>query len=106
MIYNTQGEAIDIYNSIPTEIFNNPLIKQFQFIQTGEKEYLMKISTENDKVKTEERKFIDKLKDVLGNDASVKIDWINELPVLSSGKRKIVINEWKKGMKQCSSPIQ
>lgn len=98
MIYNTQGEIIDIYNSIPTEIFNNPLIKQFQFIQTDEKEYLMNISTENDNVKTEEQKFMDKLKDVLGRDASVKINWVNELPVLNSGKRKIVINEWKKGM--------
>lgn len=97
MIYNTQGEIIDIYNSIPTEIFNNPLIKQFQFIQIDEKEYLMNISTENDNVKTEEQKFMDKLKDVLGRDASVKINWVNELPVLSSGKRKIVINEWKKG---------
>lgn len=106
MIYNTQGEIIDIYNSIPTEIYNNPLVKQYQFIQTDEKEYLMNISTENDNVKTEEQKFIDKLKDVLGDDASVKINWVNELPVLSSGKRKIVINEWKKGMKQCSSPIQ
>ena len=81
----------------PTEIFNNPLIKQFQFIQIDEKEYLMNISTENDNVKTEEQKFMDKLKDVLGRDASVKINWVNELPVLSSGKRKIVINEWKKG---------
>lgn len=93
MIYNTQGEIIDIYNSIPTEIYNNPLVKQYQFIQTDEKEYLMNISTENDNVKTEEQKFIDKLKDVLGDDASVKINWVNELPVLSSGKRKIVINE-------------
>ncbi len=96
MIYNTNGNFIDIYNSIPIVIFNNPLIKQFQFIQKDKKEYLMNISIKTETVKNEELNFINELKTVLGNDAIVKINWEDELPVLNSGKRKIVINEWKK----------
>lgn len=96
MIYSTNGNFIDIYNSIPVLIFNNPLIKQFQFIQKDKKEYLMNISIKTETVKNEELNFINELKTVLGNDAIIKINWVDELPVLNSGKRKIVINEWKK----------
>lgn len=56
----------------------------------------MNISIKTETVKNEELNFINELKTVLGNDAIVKINWEDELPVLNSGKRKIVINEWKK----------
>ena len=48
------------------------------------------------KVKEDEKLFIYKLKELLGSDANISIEWSNELPILSSGKRKIVVNEWKK----------
>lgn len=95
-IYCTDGRALDFYNSNPVEIQKNTLIKQFQFIQKGPKEYLLRISLKNEKVKEDEKLFIYKLKELLGSDANISIEWSNELPILSSGKRKIVVNEWKK----------
>lgn len=36
-IYRTDGCPIDFYNSMPVDIFLNPQIHQFQFIQQAEK---------------------------------------------------------------------
>lgn len=40
---------------------------------------------------------ISELLKVLGSDAIINIEQVNEIPVLSSRKRKPVINEWKHG---------
>ena len=37
------------------------------------------------------------LKAILGIDAVIKIEQVYEIPILASGKRKSVINEWKSG---------
>ena len=36
------------------------------------------------------------IKSVLGNDAVVRVEYVDDIPVLASGKRKPVICEWKK----------
>ncbi len=38
---------------------------------------------------------IDTLKETLGVDAEIEIDHVKEIPVLSSGKRKPVVNQFK-----------
>lgn len=71
-------------------------IKQWQFIQKGEKEYLLKVILEagyeqdylGDALKT--------LQESLGKDAEIKIEKVEGIPTLQSGKRKPVVNEWKK----------
>lgn len=37
---------------------------------------------------------ITELKSVLGQDANILIEQVNDIPVLASGKRKPVVNEW------------
>ena len=98
-IYRTDGCPIDFYNSMPVDIFLNPQIHQFQFIQQAEKEYLMRISFKHSEVKKKELSYIEELKDILGTDARIHIEWSKELPILNSGKRKIIINEWKQERK-------
>ena len=39
---------------------------------------------------------VDSLIRLLGDGAQIQIEMIEEIPVLASGKRKMVINEWKK----------
>lgn len=102
-IYRTDGDPIDFYNSIPVDIFLNPQINQFQFIQQAEKKYLMRISFKHDEVKKKEVSYIEELKKILGADARIRIEWSKELPILNSGKRKIIINEWKQKMNKFSS---
>ncbi|OKZ19030.1 MAG: hypothetical protein BHV77_12590 [Bacteroides sp. 43_108] len=93
LIFKTNGEPLDLWNSIPSEIYNNSNIRQWQFIQNGEKSYLFRLCLYEEK--PEFIKFTKiELKKILGDDAIIEVECVNEIPVLSSGKRKVVINNW------------
>jgi len=89
MLYNTKGEIV---SSFPIQyLFEEyPGIIQYQIIQEGRVEYKMKINVENKFIS--ESKLITELKTYLGKDAVIKVEYVTEIPLLSSGKRKIVIN--------------
>lgn len=93
LIFKTNGEPIDLWNSIPSEIYNNPNIRQWQFIQNGEKGYLLRLSLYEERLE-----FINllkiELKKILGENAIIEVECVDEIPVLCSGKRKVVINNW------------
>mgnify|MGYP000618149560 FL=1 len=36
------------------------------------------------------------IRKIVGQDADVQIEYVEDIPVLASGKRKMVICEWKK----------
>ena len=67
---------------------------QFQFIQEGAKQYLLKLN--GAKGHYDDAIFVNLVKDVLGEDAEVVIEHVNEIPVLESGKRKIEVNNYVK----------
>lgn len=96
MIYDTSGKRVDLFNSISPEIYNNIRIKQWQFIQETEKAYELRLATEDKDVLANPKHFELLMKELLGADANVKITFLKEIPVLSSGKRKIVICKYKK----------
>lgn len=73
--------------------FNN--IRQWQFIQKEAKEYHLKLIVGVNWDKKDEESVTTLLKEALGNDAIMRIHYVDDIPVLSSGKRKPVINEWK-----------
>lgn len=106
MIYCTNGEYLDFFNSLPAEIYNNLYIKQYQFIQKGEKTYILRLSINDEKVKENESFFISSLKKMLGGDAEISIEWLEEIPILNSGKRKIIVNEWKKNYEKYFTNIR
>lgn len=96
MIFRTDGSPIDFHNSIPACIFNNSFVKQWQFIQKDKKVYELRLCINNDCVRDEEKHYVKLIKEILGDDAIINVYYPNEIPVLSSGKRKIVIQEYKK----------
>lgn len=69
-------------------------IAQWQFVQTGKKNYLLKIVMGNP-IEGYLNSAIDTLKETLGVDAEIEIEHVKEIPVLSSGKRKPVVNQFK-----------
>ncbi len=89
LIYKTNGEVVDMYNSMPTEIFNNPNISQWQFIQETKTKYILNINAKN-KGKILVNKIKDDLHFLLGEDSLVYIKFGEEMPILSSGKRKVI----------------
>ena len=73
-------------------------ILQWQFVQKDESQYVLKVVMKTS-VNVEEylRPAVGELKKVLGNSAILRIEKVDGIPVLASGKRKPVVNEWKNG---------
>jgi len=94
LIVTTNGESVDFFNKMSSEIFLNEDILQYQFIQKGAKTYVLKLIVKDESIKNSEARFISLVKDVVGEDANVSIEYADEIPIMNSGKRKIVINEW------------
>jgi phenylacetate-CoA ligase len=101
VIKNFDGRCLDIVfdcygNRLSPHIISNNLwsfteILQYQFIQINKKHYLLKIKIGN------EFKRKDKLKDLLlellGAEAKIDIEIVEEIPLLKSGKRKYIVNK-------------
>lgn len=86
-IYTTDGR---IMTTVVYELEYFPEFKQFQLIQENKNTYLVKINLEG--VFKQEEKMITILKSFLGEDAVIKIEYVEEIPELSSGKRKLTLN--------------
>ncbi|MBN4085117.1 phenylacetate--CoA ligase family protein [Flavobacteriaceae bacterium AH-315-B10] len=94
LIYDSQGNIVSSF-IVYTKFYKYyKLLKQYQFIQEGEKKYTIKLNI-FDKFLFE-KELIDDIKKDFGNDAIVKIVYVNEIPTLSSGKRKKVVNNYKR----------
>lgn len=73
-------------------------IIQWQFIQKGKTEYTLKMIIKKENLPNNYfNPIVEELKTILGKPAHIKIEQVNEIPILASGKRKPVINEWKNG---------
>lgn len=93
LTYDTSGRAISpmTYGRIMKHYGDN--VAQWQFIQEGGGEYRLKIVVRNDDLPQEE--VVGLLREKLGDNADIKIEFVDEIPVLASGKRKPVVNNWK-----------
>ncbi len=89
-ITNTKGQILSPH-SITNTMWKFSDVLQFQFIQLNKKEYKIKINIDSDKYKKEEILILD-LKEYLGQDASIEVEIVHEIPLLSSGKRKKIVN--------------
>lgn len=92
LILKTDGERVDMFNSMPQSIFNNPSIRQWQFIQTDKSCYKLILASASSAF--DESVIRAELRAILGNDATILIEFTNDIPVLSLGKRKSIINEY------------
>lgn len=92
LTYTTNG--IPIYPLAYGRILKNyNSILQWQFIQKSEKGYSLNLVLKNeDKDQIEDMKR--QIQEILGNDAIIDINLVKEIPVMRSGKRKPVKNEW------------
>lgn len=89
VLYNTKGEMINPFK-FHGLICQYPEVGQIQFIQKGKRRYLIKLNNKNNFVR--EQEFINSVYNCVGKDAIVQIQYVNEIPLLKSGKRKVTIN--------------
>lgn len=94
LIYDTNGNIISSF-VVYTKFYDYyTLLKQYQFIQEGEKEYVVKLNPHDNF--PFENKLIKSIKQDFGDDANVQIVYTDEIPTLPSGKRKKVVNNYLK----------
>lgn len=89
-IYDTNGAMQSSYIVFHLQSYLD--IKQFQFIQNGKKSYVLKLNVE--KSFNSELELVELFKSYLGEDAEIKIEYVNEVPQLSSGKRRLTVNNY------------
>ncbi|MGY3795684.1 CoF synthetase [Aquimarina sp. 433] len=89
LIYNTRGEIIPSHVSYKLCKYGD--YKQFQLIQYGKKDYTIKLNTDK---KIDEFTLLEEFKGYFGDDANIDIQYVDEIPLLSSGKRKEVTNTY------------
>jgi len=89
LIYDTKGNLVPEHLS--AKLCNYGQFKQFQLVQKKRKEYLINLNTSK---KVDEEKMITEYKGYFGDDAKIDIKYVDEIPLLRSGKRQEVVNEY------------
>lgn len=94
-IYDTSGNLLSPYTIVNTMWNYADEIKQFQFIQNNANKYYMKVNC-NSEIPAYREMIISDLKQYLGMDAQIEIESVHGIPLLESGKRKKVVNNYRK----------
>ncbi|WP_458626339.1 phenylacetate--CoA ligase family protein [Winogradskyella sp. PC D3.3] len=88
-LYNTKGELISSHLSL--RLMDYGQFKQFQLIQKSRTEYHINLNTNK---AIDEVELISDYKAYFGDDAIIKVNYVDEIPLLASGKRREVVNEF------------
>lgn len=91
-IYDVNGNVLSPHVITNTMWFFANEVNQFQFIQHDLNNYEIKINLKKSDTVFLAEKLNKHLKTYLGDDANIKQTFVDEIPVLSSGKRKKVVN--------------
>ncbi len=91
MIYDSHGGRVSPHK-ISVSFWEFSELKQYQFIQEGRQEYKVKINV--DAPFSKDKELINKLKLLLGEEANITLEEVKEIPVLASGKRKYIMNNY------------
>jgi phenylacetate-CoA ligase len=90
VLYDTRGNIISSY-IMYKNMWKYTEIKQYQLIQKDSTRYILKVNAEEGFDKHEQ--LITEFKKYLGDDADFKIERVDEIPLLNSGKRRKLVNE-------------
>ncbi len=89
ILFNTKGAMISPFKFMSI-LPQYSEIEQIQFIQTKKTEYVIKINIKD--AFLQEMELVALFKSVVGKGAEVKVEYVDEIPLLSSKKRKITRN--------------
>lgn len=92
VIFDTKGIPVSPH-VITNTLWSFKEISQFQFIQKTATEYVFRLNMNGADFKREDE-LTKAIKKYLGDSASILFEYVAEIPVLNSGKRRFVINEY------------
>lgn len=91
-IYDSKGNKLTSH-TWSVHMWKFDKLKQYQFIQNDAKKYVLKVNGAEGIYTKEE--FDDTLRNILGADAEIDIQFVNTIPVLASGKFKKTVCNYK-----------
>jgi len=94
LVYDSWGRPLSPHQiSVTLRIF--PEIRQFQFVQEDERNYLLKLQLGGSFKREAELKA--RLLEILGDGADLRVTYVESIPLLGSGKRNYIVNKLAKG---------
>ena len=91
LLFATDGSLVSSY-IVYKNMWQYTEITQYQLVQYGPGQYTFKVNMEGGFLRKE--KLIREFKEYLGEDADFKVEFVDEIPLLSSGKRKKIVNTY------------
>ena len=96
-IYDTEGNTLTPY-IITNNLWDVEGVRQYQFIQNTETVYTLRLNGDREKMDMED--ILGRIRPYFGENADIRIEFVDEIPVLNSGKRKYIQNLCEKYAKQ------
>ena len=93
MIYDCDGKALTPY-IITNNMWDTKGVKQFRFIQEDVDKYTLWLNGDRDQMNVED--ILGRIRPYLGERAKLQVEYVDEIPVLNSGKRKYIENRCEK----------
>lgn len=91
LLYASDGSLVSSY-IVYKNMWQYTEIAQYQLVQYGPKDYLFRINMAGPFQR--ESKLTAEFKQFLGADANFKVEYVDEIPLLASGKRKKIANTY------------
>ena len=92
MIFDDEGNPLSPH-TVTNYMWDYTEIKQFQVIQNCKNEYVIKLNVDGNFER--EEALIATYKQLFGKSANIQVEYVDEIPVLNSGKRRYIINNYK-----------
>lgn len=89
MVFNTKGDLVSSF-TITNSMWKYAELKQYQFIQTDKNKYLFKLNCTLPFLR--EKELTEEFEKYFGPGAEISVEYVHEIPLLDSGKRKKVMN--------------
>ncbi|MBE5777388.1 MAG: phenylacetate--CoA ligase family protein [Clostridiales bacterium] len=90
-IFDVHGQIVDPH-IISHGMWGVTGIAQWQFIQQARGQYVIRINASGD---VDEQDLLSRMKHYLGEEACIALEYVQDIPVLGSQKRKYILNEMK-----------
>lgn len=95
LLFDTSANVVSSY-IMYKNMWKYTEISQYQLIQTGEKDYTFKINCHSKFEK--EKQLVSEFKEFLGDDANFVVEYVDEIVLLDSGKRRKTVNLYRKSI--------
>ena len=92
LMYNTKGEPLSIHVFMNTLLKFEGTVYQAKCIQWGEKDYELLVNADQEKLDIDE--VLAAYRHYLGEDAEIKVTYVDEIPIQASGKFMVCENKW------------